>query len=77
MSDPVTNDNDLLLFSEGDKNRLGPANQPTDPADKNPPTPPNNTQMGDPIRLQEILKYINLNRSLHILKSDKFLTILE
>ena len=77
MSDLVTNDNDLLLLSEGDKNRLGSANQSTDPADENSPTPSNNTQMGDPIRLKEILKYINLNRSLHLLKSDKYLTILE
>ncbi len=77
MSDPVTNDNDLLLLSEGDKNRLGSANQPKDPAKENSLTPSNNTQMGDPIRLKEILKYINLNRSLHLLNSDKYLTILE
>ncbi len=77
MSDPVTNNNNLLLLSKGDKNRLVSANQPTDPADKNSLTPSNNTQIGDPIRLQEILKYINLSRSLHLLKSDKYLTILE
>ena len=77
MSDPVTNDNNLLLLSKGDKNRLVSANQPTDPADETPPTLSNNTQMGNPIRLQEILKYINLNRSLHLLKSDEYLTILE
>lgn len=76
MSDSVTNDNDFLLLTDENKtsessNRLGSSNKAT------PPTPSNNTQMGDPIRINEILKYINLNRSLHLLKSDKYLTILE
>ena len=73
MSDLVTNNNDaILLLSEGDKTIEGSK----DSSDKSKEIIPDKPQMIDE-RKDEILKYINLNRSLHLLNSDKYLTILE
>ena len=73
MSDLVTNNNDaILLLSEGDKTIEGSNGSP----DKSKEIIPDKPQMIDE-RKDEILKYINLNRSLHLLNSDNYLTILE
>ena len=72
MSDLVTNNNDaILLLSEGDKTKGS-----KDSSDKSKEIIPDKPQMIDE-RKDEILKYINLNRSLHLLNSDNYLTILE
>ena len=74
MSDLVTNNNDaILLLSEGDKTIEG-SNGSSDKLKKE--IIPGKPDMIDE-RKDEILKYINLNRSLHLLNSDKYLTILE
>ena len=73
MSDLVTNNNDaILLLSEGDKTK-GSKDSSDKPKKEIIPGKPD---MIDE-RKDEILKYINLNRSLHLLNSDKYLTILE
>ena len=72
MSDLVTNNNDAILLLSGDDKTKGSKDLP----DNSKKIIPDKPEMIDE-RKDEILKYINLNRSLHLLNSDKYLTILE
>ena len=72
MSDLVTNNNDAILLLSGNDKTKGSNGSP----DKSKEIIPDKPDMIDE-RKDEILKYINLNRSLHLLNSDKYLTILE